>query len=257
MDYDATAMPAVYDAGRGYPPEVLQFWLTAFSRASGRDRFEAILDLGCGTGRYSAALAAHFQARVVGVDPSLKMLQEAAGKAEATVTFLRGSGEAVPVGDAAFDLVFLSMVFHHFDDPVGAIRECRRVLRGDGLVILRAGAAERIPLYPYVPFFPSARSILEKDLLPAHGVQHMFEQGGFACRYHEIISSPVAATWRDYADKVALRADSILAQLGEEEFAEGLRRLREHAARAAIEEPVVEPVELFVFEKARPKRRRN
>lgn len=31
-----------------------------------------IVDLGCGTGRYSEALAAHSDARVVGVDPSEK-----------------------------------------------------------------------------------------------------------------------------------------------------------------------------------------
>jgi len=36
-----------------------------------------ILDLGCGTGRFSAALRARFEAEVIGIDPSKKMLEQA------------------------------------------------------------------------------------------------------------------------------------------------------------------------------------
>jgi ubiquinone/menaquinone biosynthesis C-methylase UbiE len=39
-----------------------------------------VLDLGCGTGRFSEALAAQFDAHVIGLDPSLKMLQVAREK---------------------------------------------------------------------------------------------------------------------------------------------------------------------------------
>jgi len=40
------------------------------------------LDIGCGTGRYSTALAAHFNAHVIAVDPSEKMLAEARKRAK-------------------------------------------------------------------------------------------------------------------------------------------------------------------------------
>ena len=55
MDYDRTKMPAAYDAGRGYPPAVLAFWLEVISRWVPTGTVSDIVDIGCGTGRYSAA----------------------------------------------------------------------------------------------------------------------------------------------------------------------------------------------------------
>ncbi len=80
MDYDTTNIAAVYDSGRRYSPEILQHWLDLFSTHVPKDRVSRIIDLGCGTGRYSEPLAVHFEAEVVGVDPSEKMLAEARRK---------------------------------------------------------------------------------------------------------------------------------------------------------------------------------
>jgi predicted RNA methylase len=57
MDYDNTDMPRAYDSGRSYSPEQLGRWLEAVSNSVGRVSMESILDLGCGTGRYSTARA--------------------------------------------------------------------------------------------------------------------------------------------------------------------------------------------------------
>lgn len=54
-------------------------------------------------------------------------------------------------------------------------------------------------------------------------------------------------TWRAYADKLACRAVSILAQLPDSEFEEGMRMLGEHAVNAPPNEPVVEPIDFFWF----------
>jgi hypothetical protein len=48
-------------------------------------------------------------------------------------------------------------------------------------------------------------------------------------------------------DKV-YRADSILVQLPDREFEEGLAALRKHALEAKDADPVVEPVDFFVFQ---------
>jgi SAM-dependent methyltransferase len=57
---------------------VHSLWLGVISQRV-PDGAPDILDLGCGTGRYSAAHADLFNARVIAVDPSLKMLAEARG----------------------------------------------------------------------------------------------------------------------------------------------------------------------------------
>jgi 2-polyprenyl-3-methyl-5-hydroxy-6-metoxy-1,4-benzoquinol methylase len=76
---------------------VLALWLDVISRSVPKGAVSEILDVGCGTGRYSTALAAHFNARVIAVDPSEKMLAEARKKATEGVRYERASAESLPV----------------------------------------------------------------------------------------------------------------------------------------------------------------
>jgi ubiquinone/menaquinone biosynthesis C-methylase UbiE len=248
MDYDTTTMPAVYDAGRGYSRETLALWLAAIEKAAeGARPIEAILDLGCGTGRYSGALAEHFGARVTAVDPSEKMLAEARRKNAPGVTHLQGHGERLPLGDASADMVFMSMVFHHFADPLQVARECRRVLREGGVVVLRAGSIDQIDGYPYLPFFPRTESLIRAALSSVAAMTAPFRDAGFEPSAPEVVMSEVGGSWPEYADKIALRADSILVQLADAEFAAGLAALRAHAAAQPPDQPVIEPVDLLAF----------
>jgi ubiquinone/menaquinone biosynthesis C-methylase UbiE len=246
MDYDQGNISASYDAGRFYSPATLALWLERISRCAPRGTVARILDLGCGTGRYSGALAGHFNARVIALDRSAKMLAEARKKSAPRVAYARGSGEAIPLRDGAVDMVFMSMVFHHFEDQPQAACECRRVLRGGGVVCLRAATLDRIATYPYVPFFARSRSLLEARLPSQEQIEAMFHSAGFELARHELVHHEVAANWRIYADKIAAGADSILAQLSADEFYQGMRRLHQHAATAG-DSPVSEVVDLFAF----------
>jgi ubiquinone/menaquinone biosynthesis C-methylase UbiE len=251
MDYDTTTMSAVYDAGRGYSRKTLDLWLKAIAAAAGGSRaIESILDLGCGTGRYAGPLAEHFAASVIAVDPSEKMLAEARRKDAPGVTYLQGSGERLPLGDASVDMVFMSMVFHHFARPAEVAGECRRVLKDGGVVVMRAGIAERVDDYPYVPFFPRTRQLIRASLTSLDFIVTTFGEAGFEPGAHEVVMSAVAESWQDYAEKISLRADSILVRLAEAEFAAGLGALRAHAARQPDDQPVIEPVDLLAFRRA-------
>ncbi len=158
MDYDRTDIPDSYDLGRGYSPEVLRLWLDTISALVPKGAVSDIIDLGCGTGRYSGPLADHFGANLLGVDPSEKMLEQARKKVSGGhVTFLQGVGEALPAGDDSADMVFMSMVFHHLGQPGLVARECHRVLRRDGVVCLRNGTTEEIAAFPYIDAFPGIR----------------------------------------------------------------------------------------------------
>jgi SAM-dependent methyltransferase len=247
VNYDKTNIPAVYDSGRDYSPKVLTGWLDVVSRLIPKDIVSEILDIGCGTGRYSAALAAHFDARVVAVDPSEKMLAEARKKVSERVRYERASAESLPLPDACVDVVFMSMVFHHFDNPDQAGRECRRVLRRGGAVCLRAATIDRIGTCPYVPLFPQSRAILNDVLQSQETIETIFANAGFYLVSHQLVRSEVAGNFHAYAEKLAFRADSILVQLSDQEFQTGLVALREHAATAP-QEPVIELVDFFVFD---------
>jgi hypothetical protein len=59
----------------------------------------------------------------------------------------------------------------------------------------------------------------------------------------------MAPSWKAYADRIALRANSLIARLAEEEFASGMTRLRAHAIGANPAEEVSTDVDFFVFNK--------
>jgi SAM-dependent methyltransferase len=82
-----------------------------------------VLDLAAGTGRLTHELAQRF-ADVVAVEPDERM-RAVHGRA------LAGSAEAIPLGDASVDAVFVGEAFHWFDASQ-AIVEIARVLRPRG-----------------------------------------------------------------------------------------------------------------------------
>ena len=247
MDYDNTEIPVVYDRGRDHGPEFLHLWMDVVSSSVGKRRINTILDLGCGTGRFSEALARHFDADVIGVDPSTKMLDQARNKLrDPRVRYELGCGETIPLRDESVDLVFMSMSFHHFEDPMAAARECRRVLPSGATAFLRAGIRDRISSYPYVDFFPASRPILEDCLPTAAFIREVFESAGLNTVSSQVVTQQVAASLAAYAEKLSAGADSVLVQLTHHDFQEGLAAMRLYAERIA-DKAVVEPIDVFVF----------
>jgi ubiquinone/menaquinone biosynthesis C-methylase UbiE len=92
-------------------------------------RGRRVLDVGCGTGRLSAALVERARARVWGVDASPEMLAVAKEKV-AGVAFKQAQAEALPFKDGWFERVVLWLVLHLVDRSA-VLTEARRVL-GDG-----------------------------------------------------------------------------------------------------------------------------
>src|SRR5688500_6984098 len=214
MNYDLTDIPANYDRARDLDAQVLDLWMDAVRSQFGHRRISGMVDLGCGTGRFSHVLARRFGTDVVAIDPSWKMLGQARTKEhDRHVHYVRGRAEAIPLAPQSVDGVFASMSFHHFADTSLAARECRRVLRVGGLVFVRTGTREQIASYAYVPFFPSSPSILERLLPDRATLRQVFEGAGFRLVVAELVTQTIAPTWAAYADKLAAGGDSALAQL--------------------------------------------
>jgi len=73
MDYDQAEIAAFYDKARALAPETARLWQDLLSVYVDRPATSLIVDLGCGTGRFSQLLAEHFGVEVIGIDPSRKM----------------------------------------------------------------------------------------------------------------------------------------------------------------------------------------
>ncbi len=252
MDYDSTTLPVGYDLARSHTPEVLNLWMNTIESCFGQASISDVLDLGCGTGRFSQALASRFTADVLGLDPSAKMLEQARVKPHSCrVRYAMGRGEEIPLPSRSVDLVFMSMVFHHFKSSALVARECGRVLRNGGLIFLRAGTLEQISSYPYVPFFPGSVPIMERILVANHVIRDTFESVGLRTIKVGVLVQQVASTWATYADRIAAGGDSVLAELDSLEFEAGLNALCAHAAHVDPK-PVTEPIDFFAFASSAP-----
>ena len=97
-----------------------------------------VVDLGCGAGRdcFIAAAMVGQQGRVVGIDASEAMVDEAHAIAVregfTNVEFLVGEALSVPLDDDCADYVISNCVFNQVDDKVAAFREMQRILRESG-----------------------------------------------------------------------------------------------------------------------------
>lgn len=97
-----------------------------------------ILDVGSGSGDVAHALVRDGRRRGVDLratclDRSAEMIAIARRRTgnDGALTFVWGLGEALPFGDAAFDVVTCTLALHHFEPPAARelLREMRRVAR--------------------------------------------------------------------------------------------------------------------------------
>jgi len=149
-----------------------------------------VLDIGTGTGN-SALPFLERGCRVVGVDPSIRMLSQARAKMAAwpgrfTVLLVPDPFLNLPFAPATFDAITSAYAIHHLDDAAKAqaAREVHRVLKPGGVLAvadtmfrdeahkaeaLRAHADMEDEYQPLLTTFPS-----------------LFEQAGFLVRLHQI-----------------------------------------------------------------------
>ena len=100
---------------------------------------EWVLDVGGGTGRVSASLAA--KARVIVVDESPGMLKEALSKG---LDVCMARAEALPFAAESVHRVLVVDAFHHFGEHNLAAAEMMRVLQGGGLAVIEEPDISRL-----------------------------------------------------------------------------------------------------------------
>jgi len=122
-----------YAAARPYFHPLVMHRITSFT---GIFNFSHVLDVACGTGQSSRALA-DVADHVNSIDISPAMIEEA--ESHERVRYHVASAEAIPFPNRSFDLVTVGLAFHWFDQAE-FLREMHRVLKTDAwLVIYTSG----------------------------------------------------------------------------------------------------------------------
>jgi ubiquinone/menaquinone biosynthesis C-methylase UbiE len=221
IDYDER-LHAVYARGRHISSARLSAWMDVFAAHLPPRRPLTIIDLGCGIGRFTPALAEKFGGPIFGVEPSQRMLDVAEAQARhPAVTYLNGSAEKMPLPDQCCDAVLMFLSLHHVRDRVTAAGEIVRVLRQNGRVLIRSDFADRMPELRWHDFFPRALAI-EQQMFPSSAeVEDLFAGVGLKRVALEPVREQFAASLADATAKLKLRAISTFEHMTETEIAEG------------------------------------
>jgi SAM-dependent methyltransferase len=165
-----------------------------------------VLDLGCGAGHASFALARGGALRITAYDPSSDMLavvvQEAAARGHEEIETSVGAAEALPFENNTFDLVVTRYSAHHWTSVPRALAECARVTaRGGRLIVIDVIA-------PETPLFDTSLQVIE-FLRDASHVRNYRVSEWVAMQRAAGFREPAVARW-----KLPLEFGSWIARIG-------------------------------------------
>jgi demethylmenaquinone methyltransferase / 2-methoxy-6-polyprenyl-1,4-benzoquinol methylase len=208
-----------------YSEDNLSFWVPLLVEIGAVEAGHRVLDVGCGTGGFTAAIAECSGAAVVGCDRSPALLEHA--RQSAAAEWVLGDAERLPFADESFDRILMSLLLHQVDEPAMAVAEAFRVLRRPGALVVRtvlpADAAARVPFR----FFPTLARVQAEQMPSLEELTGWMRAAGF----DRVRSRRVLRNKR-------LELDAVEAQLRKEvslrypflpdaELEDGLRRMRE------------------------------
>jgi ubiquinone/menaquinone biosynthesis C-methylase UbiE len=119
---------------------------------------DEFLDLGCGTGNYTCALAAA-GGQWHGVEPSAEMLEQAKSKGR-QVSWMLADAQSLPYEDDTFAGAICTLAIHHFPALEAPFAEVARVLRAGKFVVFTA-FPEQMQSYWLCHYFPR---MMEKSI---------------------------------------------------------------------------------------------
>jgi len=152
---------------------------------------QRVLDVGCGPGSITLDVAERVApGEVVGVDSVdgiIEQAQSLAAARGADAQFKVDNTYSLSFADDSFDVVMAHQVLQHLADPVGALKEMRRVSRPGALIAARDADYESMLAFPSHPGIDAWRSLVRKNYLAnSHNgdagryVRAWFREAGFA-----------------------------------------------------------------------------
>jgi len=160
MSIDYTQVTEV--TGEAVSREQIQRMLTRYHWARSFCQNREVLELACGSGQGLGYLARGAK-RMVGGDYSAPLVRIARDHYRDRIPLLRLDAQAIPFRDRSFDVVLLYEAIYYLPDREAFARECHRVLRPHGVLLL-CTANRDLPDFnpsPYSFFYPNPPDFVE------------------------------------------------------------------------------------------------
>jgi len=186
-----------------------------------------LLDLGCGTGNYTASLQQH-AVSVTGIDISTGMLRQARTKFPA-IQFIQGDVTQLPFSPNTFDGAFAVQVLHHIKEKGKFLKETFRVLKKGAYFAIDSCSHRQMRTFWFYHYFPKG---LEADLarIPdCDEIASLLEKSGFINVGVETYYSDIILDYdkpERYLEKEYRDGQSTFYLLSENEIESGCQKLR-------------------------------
>ena len=157
-----------------------------------------IVDVGCGYGHWACQLAVHVGASVLALDVIPAAVagahdQVTAQGLEERVVVRQAAIEQIPAASGRYDVVWCRDMLNHVADLASALRECARVLRPGGLLLLFQTFAGDL-LEPR----EAARLYQALGLVPRNMEPAFIEQACAAAGFRLVRKEVIASEWREW-----------------------------------------------------------
>ena len=191
----------------------------------------AVLDIGCGTGRFTLSVSTMKSPVVCGLDPSIEMLKQAATKDESTdILWIQGDGQKLPFRDDSFNCIYMTLVIHHIENKEMALQEIHSTLKKDGKCVIMTNSHSRIKKH-VLRDFPGIIAMDLKRLPTVPYIKKTMRKVGFTHVHYYPVQHNEYMPTDEFLERVKNKYISTLTLLGEEEFQRGFeifqRRVRE------------------------------
>ncbi|BDA65668.1 class I SAM-dependent methyltransferase [Actinomyces capricornis] len=262
LDFHAESNAGTY-ASRGADPG----WVSAVAGMIDL-RGLRVVDLGCGGGIYSTAMA-QMGALVTGVDFSAQMVTDARERAQSLgfgdVRFVQGDAERTGLEAGAADVVLMRALIHHVPSRPAVLAEARRLLTERGTVLIQDRTMADVFAPPsaehfrgwFFEIFPRLIDIEARRRPDAEEVDLALRKAGFSSISH----SSLPEVRRTYDGINELRSDllsrtgrSILHELDDGELAFLVDGICERIARSTPADQTIREVDYWTLWRARADR---
>ena len=231
-DYDRTRIPVGL--------EIILGCLASVGRSLASLR---LLDAGCGTGSYCAALRRYAGAiDAVDLNPSMLGVARAKldGRPGCPVALHEAGIDALPFEDACFDAVMVNQVLHHLPDSPNdgwpmlrrVLGEFARVLRPGGVAVINTCSHEQLRRgWWYASLVPEAVATMRRRHADTEVLKGLLAEAGLIPRGRFVPSDAVmqGGTYFDRRgplDPAWRRGDSLWSMVSESELERALDRIR-------------------------------
>ena len=226
---DYSKIAEYYDKVRPMPAGI---WLSKIIEYGKIDANCAVLDVGCGTGRFPLGISTVKSSMVCALEPSIDMLKQALAKDESRdILWVWGDGQKLPFRDDFFDCIYMTLVIHHIENKEMALREIYHALKKGGNCVVMTNSHSRMKKH-VLHDFPGVTTIDLKRFPSVPSLKETLIKIGFRdVHYHVVKHDEGYMSTDEYLERVRNKYISTLTLLSEEAFQRGFKIFQQRVRR--------------------------